>query len=152
MIKILILQGGFNEEHKVSLNTSREIAKAFKKLKIKFKTLTVNPITFENEILKYSNDHNCFNALHGTFGEDGKIQKILKKNNKSLLDLIISKPLLEPLFAGFRMNFPNLTLMFFKYFSLISFIFITSYLGVKILCLLIIFLDLILLKQLDDEL
>ena len=80
MTKILILQGGFNEEHKVSLNTSKEIAKAFKKLKIKFKTLTVNPITFEDDILEYSNDYVCFNALHGTFGEDGKIQKILKKN------------------------------------------------------------------------
>ena len=80
MLKILILQGGFNEEHKVSLNTSKEIAKAFKKLKIKFKTLTVNPITFENDILEYSNDHICFNALHGPFGEDGKIQKILKRN------------------------------------------------------------------------
>ena len=80
MTKILILQGGFNEEHKVSLNTSKEIAKAFTKLKIKFKTLTVNPITFENDILEYSNDHICFNALHGPFGEDGKIQKILKKN------------------------------------------------------------------------
>ena len=80
MTKILILQGGFNEEHKVSLNTSKEIAKAFKKLKINFKTLTVNPITFEDDILQYSNDYVCFNALHGTFGEDGKIQKILKKN------------------------------------------------------------------------
>ena len=80
MKKILILQGGFNEEHKVSLNTSKEIAKAFTKLKIKFKTLTVNPITFEDDILEYSNDYVCFNALHGTFGEDGKIQKILKKN------------------------------------------------------------------------
>ena len=80
MIKILILQGGFNEEHNVSLNTSKEIVKALKKLKIKFKTLTVNPITFEDDILQYSNDYVCFNALHGTFGEDGKIQKILKKN------------------------------------------------------------------------
>ena len=80
MIKILILQGGFNEEHNVSLNTSQEIAKALKKLKIKFKTLTVNPITFENDILEYSNDYICFNALHGPFGEDGKIQKILKRN------------------------------------------------------------------------
>ena len=80
MTKILILQGGFNEEHKVSLNTSKEIAKVFTKLKIKFKTLTVNPITFENDILEYSNDHICFNALHGPFGEDGKIQKILKRN------------------------------------------------------------------------
>ena len=81
MTKILILQGGFNEEHKVSLNTSQEIAKAFKKLKINFKTLTVNPITFQDDIQKYSNDYVCFNALHGTFGEDGKIQKILRKNN-----------------------------------------------------------------------
>ena len=80
MTKILILQGGFNEEHNVSLNTSREISKAFKKLKINFKTLTVNPNTFEDDILEYSNDYVCFNALHGTFGEDGKIQKILKKN------------------------------------------------------------------------
>ena len=80
LTKILILQGGFNEEHKVSLNTAKEIAKAFKKLKINFKTLTVNPITFEDDILKYSNNYICFNALHGTFGEDGKIQKILKRN------------------------------------------------------------------------
>ena len=80
MTKILLLQGGFNEEHNVSLNTSKEIAKAFKKLKINFKTLTVNPNTFEYDIQKYSNDYLCFNASHGTFGEDGKIQKILKRN------------------------------------------------------------------------
>ena len=81
MIKILILQGGFNEEHKVSLNSSKEIAKALKKLKIYFKILTVNPLTFKEDIRKYSNNYICFNALHGTFGEDGKIQKILKKYN-----------------------------------------------------------------------
>ena len=80
MNKILILQGGYNEEHKVSLNTSKEIIKALKKLKINFKILTVNPITFSNDILKYSRDYICFNALHGPFGEDGKIQKILKAN------------------------------------------------------------------------
>ncbi len=80
MNKILILQGGYNEEHKVSLNTSKEIIKALKKLKINFKILTVNPITFSNDILNYSRDYICFNALHGPFGEDGKIQKILKAN------------------------------------------------------------------------
>ena len=79
MKKILILQGGFNEEHKVSLNTANEVAKALKKLKIDFKKLTVNPLTFINDISKFSNNYICFNALHGTFGEDGKVQKILKK-------------------------------------------------------------------------
>lgn len=80
MKKILILQGGFNEEHKVSINTAKQIAKALSKLKLDYKILTVNPDTFEKDILKISNKYICFNALHGTFGEDGKIQKILKKN------------------------------------------------------------------------
>ncbi|MBD1147946.1 D-alanine--D-alanine ligase [Pelagibacterales bacterium SAG-MED31] len=78
MKKILILQGGYNEEHKVSINTAKEVAKALKKLKINFKTLTVNPDTFKKDILRFSSEYICFNALHGTFGEDGKIQKILK--------------------------------------------------------------------------
>ena len=79
-MKILILQGGYNEEHKVSLNTAKQIGKALTKLKIDFKNFTVNPNTFEKDILKYSNRYICFNALHGSFGEDGAIQKILKKN------------------------------------------------------------------------
>ena len=33
-MKVLILQGGYNEEHKVSLNTAKHIGKALKKLKI----------------------------------------------------------------------------------------------------------------------
>ena len=78
MKKILILKGGHNEEHKVSINTAKQIAKALTKLKINYKTLIVNPNTFERDISKFSNKYICFNALHGTFGEDGKIQKILK--------------------------------------------------------------------------
>ena len=77
------MQGGYNEEHKVSINTAKQIAKALSKLKLHYKTLTVNPDTFEKDILKFSNKYICFNALHGPFGEDGKIQKILKKNNFS---------------------------------------------------------------------
>ena len=80
MKKILILQGGYNEEHKVSINTAKQIAKALSKLKLHYKTLTVNPDTFEKDIIKFSNKYICFNALHGSFGEDGKIQKILKNN------------------------------------------------------------------------
>ena len=79
-MKVLILQGGYNEEHKVSLNTAKQIGRALKKLKIDFKNFIVNPNTFEKDILKYSKKYICFNALHGPFGEDGAIQKILKKN------------------------------------------------------------------------
>ena len=79
MTEILILEGGFNEEHKVSLNTANEVKKVFEKNKINYKSLIVHPQNFESVIDKYSNKLICFNALHGTFGEDGKIQKILKK-------------------------------------------------------------------------
>ena len=79
MKKILILQGGLNEEHKVSINTANEVAKVLTKLKIDFIRFTVNPKTFVRDISRFSNKHICFNSLHGSFGEDGNIQKILKK-------------------------------------------------------------------------
>ena len=77
--KILILEGGYNEEHNVSLSTSREIQKVLKNNKIKFRVLKVNPKNIQKKIIKYK-DYICFNALHGTFGEDGEIQKILRKH------------------------------------------------------------------------
>ncbi len=77
--KILILEGGNNEEHDVSLVTSREIQKILNQNKLKFKTLRVNPKNFHKKIINYKN-FICINALHGPFGEDGQTQKILKKN------------------------------------------------------------------------
>jgi len=78
--KILILEGGYNEEHDVSLKSSIEIQKILKKIKIKFKVIRVRPKDFEIKISKYKN-YICFNALHGPYGEDGQIQRILRKNN-----------------------------------------------------------------------
>lgn len=80
MEKILILEGGFNEEHEISLSTAKEVKKSLTNLNIRFDSLLVNPHTFSEDINKYNNDYLCFNALHGTFGEDGTIQKILENN------------------------------------------------------------------------
>ena len=79
MKKILVLEGGFNEEHEVSLNTSKEVQKSLKRMKLKFEVLEVNPKNFSEKIELYDKNFFCFNALHGTFGEDGTIQKILEK-------------------------------------------------------------------------
>ena len=76
--KILILEGGFNEEHEVSLATAKEIKKSLSNQNIKFKSLLVSPKNFEQQISKFNNDHICINALHGPYGEDGQIQKILE--------------------------------------------------------------------------
>ena len=53
--KILILEGGNNEEHDVSLVTSREIQKILNQNKLKFKTLRVNPKNFHKKIINYKN-------------------------------------------------------------------------------------------------
>ena len=78
MKKILVLEGGFNEEHEISLNTSKEVQKSLERMKFKFEVLQVNPINFPIIISFYEDNILCFNALHGTYGEDGTIQKILE--------------------------------------------------------------------------
>jgi len=80
MKKILILEGGYNEEHEISLNTSKEVQKSLKRMKLKFEVLRVNPSNFSEKIKLYNNNFLCFNALHGSYGEDGTIQRILEKN------------------------------------------------------------------------
>ena len=52
------------------------------KLKLEYKSINVNPNNFEKKIIKYKN-YICLNALHGSFGEDGEIQKILIRNKMS---------------------------------------------------------------------
>ena len=75
--KVLVLEGGFNEEHEVSLATGKQVKKVLIENKIKHRAMTVDPNTFDKDIYKFNKEYICFNALHGTFGEDGKIQKIL---------------------------------------------------------------------------
>ncbi len=76
--KILILEGGYNEEHEISLATAKEIKKSLYNLNIEFKSLIVSPNNFEEKINKFNNQYMCINALHGPYGEDGQIQKILE--------------------------------------------------------------------------
>ena len=76
--KILILEGGFNEEHEVSLATAKEIKKSLYNQNIEFKSLLVSPKNFKDKIINFSNEYICINALHGPYGEDGQIQKILE--------------------------------------------------------------------------
>ncbi len=74
--KIVVLEGGYNEEHEISIATSEEIKKALIELNHNVETVVVNPNNFIKKINQYDAEI-FFNALHGTFGEDGTIQKIL---------------------------------------------------------------------------
>ena len=75
--KILLLEGGYNEEHEVSIITAKEVKKALSNSGYNFQSLLVNPKDFKDKIKSYQDFDICFNALHGTYGEDGTIQKIL---------------------------------------------------------------------------
>ena len=76
---ILILEGGKNEEHEISLSTAKEVKNTILELDYNLQSLIVDPKNFYSEVKKYNFDI-CFNALHGSFGEDGVIQKILFDN------------------------------------------------------------------------
>jgi D-alanine-D-alanine ligase len=73
--KIAVLMGGPGSEREVSLATGRGVAKALRSLGAK-----VIEIDVRNEDFQLPNDLDlAFITIHGTFGEDGQIQKILER-------------------------------------------------------------------------
>jgi D-alanine-D-alanine ligase len=73
--KIAVLMGGPGSERKVSLATGRGVAKALRSLGAE-----VVEIDVRDENFQVPRDIDlAFITIHGTFGEDGKIQKILER-------------------------------------------------------------------------
>ena len=52
-INVLVLEGGYNEEHEISIITAREVKKAIKELNYKLESIVVNPINFQSEIKNF---------------------------------------------------------------------------------------------------
>jgi len=73
--KIAVLMGGPGSERKVSLATARGVSKALRSLGIEVVEVDVRDETFP---LPKDVDL-AFNCIHGTFGEDGQLQKILEE-------------------------------------------------------------------------
>lgn len=72
---VAVLMGGWSSERDVSLSTGRECSKALKAAGFRVSEIDVN-----RDIAKVLTDVRpdvCFNALHGRFGEDGRIQGLL---------------------------------------------------------------------------
>ena len=73
--KIAVLMGGPGSEREVSLATGRGVAKALRSLGV-----DVTEIDVRNEDFQLPDDVDlAFNTIHGTFGEDGQLQKILER-------------------------------------------------------------------------
>ena len=75
-LRVVVLAGGPSQEREVSLKTGSAIESALQRLGYQVYTLdpgddlTVKLKSFEPDIV--------FNALHGTYGEDGVIQGVLE--------------------------------------------------------------------------
>jgi len=73
--KIAVLMGGPGSEREVSLATGRGVTKALRSLGVE-----VAEIDVHDENFKLPDDIDlAFITIHGTFGEDGQIQKILEQ-------------------------------------------------------------------------
>ncbi len=78
--KIAVLLGGISAEKKVSLETGKYVAQSLEEQGYKVKKIKVtnNKKNLIKNLKKFKPDI-VFNALHGTFGEDGEVQRLLDK-------------------------------------------------------------------------
>ncbi len=83
MKKILVLYGGFSNERAVSKATGKEVITALKKLN-RYEVFSYDlsrDIKAFVQFLEQEKPDVIFNALHGTYGEDGDIQGLLNLMN-----------------------------------------------------------------------
>lgn len=73
---VAVLKGGFSAEREVSLTSGGAVANACRELGHKVTEVDVGDDVVEQ--LKKAKPDVAFNALHGTFGEDGRMQGILE--------------------------------------------------------------------------
>ena len=98
MNKIALLKGGNGSEKEISLMTANACRKAFKELGVKFVEIDIKNEFIQKLILEDIDI--CFNALHGSLGENGSIP--------GLLNCLSSDPLCKKLyflnFNFFKLN------------------------------------------------
>jgi D-alanine-D-alanine ligase len=78
-IRVAVLRGGPSPEHDVSLRTGAMVFKHLNRTRYAPKLITISkrgawPVSFAELNEKFDI---VFNALHGTYGEDGELQKVL---------------------------------------------------------------------------
>ena len=74
--KIMVIYGGISAEREISIISSREIIKSLRSLNYEVIDIDADPSLLKE--INYHKPNVIFNALHGTWGEDGEVQKILE--------------------------------------------------------------------------
>ena len=79
-MKVIVISGGLSAERDVSIKTGEAVFKACIDNNYQTDSIILNK-NFIEDLSDYKKADIIFNALHGAFGEDGVIQKILEKND-----------------------------------------------------------------------
>ena len=117
--KIAVLLGGISAEKNVSLKTGKYVSKSLKQqgYKVKEIKVTKNERDLIKNLKKFNPDF-VFNALHGYFGEDGKIQKILDRlklkyshSNAKSSEIAMDKKKTKLIFKKIGVPYPKDTLV-----------------------------------------
>ena len=74
--KVAVLMGGLSSEREISFRSGKQVIKALKNLGYDYKS--IDPKNNLIEDLRSYNPDIVFNALHGTYGEDGCVQGFLE--------------------------------------------------------------------------
>ena len=74
--KIMVIYGGISAEREISIISSKEIINSLKSLNYEVIDIDADPSLLKE--INYHKPNVIFNALHGTWGEDGEVQKILE--------------------------------------------------------------------------
>ena len=115
MEKIAVLLGGPSGERKVSLETGKYVSQSLEEQDYLVKKIIVtsNKKLLIKNIKRFKPDF-VFNALHGTFGEDGQIQKLLDKlkikythSGVKTSEIAMNKKKAKLIFKKLRIAYPN---------------------------------------------
>ena len=72
----MVIYGGISAEREISIISSKEIIKSLRSLNYEVIDIDADPSLLKE--INYHKPNVIFNALHGTWGEDGEVQKILE--------------------------------------------------------------------------
>ncbi len=112
MKHVAVLKGGWSAEREVSLNSGAACAKALRELGYRVTEIDVQPDVAS--VLAKAKPDVAFNALHGTFGEDGGMQGVLEMlkipyTHSGVLAsaLAMGKPMAKKIFEAVGLRCPK---------------------------------------------
>ena len=117
--KVMLIYGGISSEREISIISSEGINDSL--VRNNYEVIKIDADEdLESQIKKYNPDV-IFNALHGTWGEDGKVQKIIELTNVPYTnsgiiasELAMDKHKSSEIFTKISLNYPNTVLSSLK--------------------------------------